>query len=715
MKKSLRVIITCALCVFILISMMAVSGFAAEEKGKKGTFFAYLFSDSQRTDNMLKPYDITSADIRSKGPVLVAKATATYIKNMPEGRRAIDIHQFSYDIMNNKENVVWWDKGTEEVREYMQKYFKALKAEGVTLDYIIDDMEGDMSNWSIKKQSVADSIVNDPRYLTDIRPELESRGFRFGTEAQGDLYYVVNYTKDKTKTAYNMWNRAMDGDRLATYHNRAFYDVAKEYFPNIKLSNYGSAAYNGETKVISGAAHRSYLGGPSKNFVGTHSAPVCYGSLVHLTYAGYAPEWYVYDKFYKTGYNALLLDTMRCQSAVLSTPNGGLMPWIGLRDWNSEGLYGNFYSTDYYQEFLFHIGMLNPDPFLVYNAGSSQAGDDLVLIRNIMYQLDELCGFDDRKPLVKKAVDWNQRYVLSGMYAGGKNVWRITPDLYAPGVTLENFLVDKENLVFQIGNEIVDFPKGSYIYTPEKSLSEYGYWVISPKGTYPEEFVATEIARALDAVETEDFVPAGYKYENDSVTYNPLVHTKTTLEASLNPPAESEKQEEKPATENETDTVNGIKIPDHWAKSYLASAVKSGILEGSADGLMPDKNISRAEIITMLLRAFGMEADKNAGPNWYDGPIATAKKLGWIEEYDDGPTIIDRQETAKIMVRAFHIGPTSRKVTFTDISDVSPSMLDYVLDAASAGIINGTPDGSFKPGANITRAESITMIMRCLN
>ena len=79
------------------------------------------------------------------------------------------------------------------------------------------------------------------------------------------------------------------------------------------------------------------------------------------------------------------------------------------------------------------------------------------LIQNIMYQLDDLCGFEDRRPLVTKAVDWNKRYVLSGMYAGGKNVWRITPDLYAPGVSMENFIVDKDNMIFQIGNEIVDF------------------------------------------------------------------------------------------------------------------------------------------------------------------------------------------------------------------------------------------------------------------
>ncbi len=708
MKGKITSLISVLICITIFVSLVPGETFAAEQ-GKKGTFFAYLFGYSNETDNILKPYDLTSKNLYSQGAKALAKETAFYLKMMPEGRRAIDIHGISYDIMNDKENVVWWDKGTEEVRAHMIKYFEALKAEGAELDYIIDDMEGDMSNWSIKKQEVADSIVNDPRYLTDIRPELESRGFRFGTEEQGDLYYVVHYTKDKTKTAYNTWNRAMDGDRLATYHNRAFYDAAKEYYPDIKLSNYGSSAYNGETKIITGAAHRTYLGGAGKTHVGTHSAPVCYGSLIHLTYKGYAPDGYPFERFYQTAYNALLIDTMKCQSAVLSTKNGGLMPWIGLRDWNnSSGSYGNFFGTDYYQEFLFHAGLLNPDPFLIYNSGSSQEGDDLKLIQNIMYQLDELCGFDDRKPLVTKAVDWNQRYVLSGMYAGGKNVWRITPDLYAPGVSMENFFVDKENMIFQIGNEIIDFPNGSYIYEPETKLSEYGYWVISPKGTSPEQFFADGIEPALAAVETEDFKPTGFMFENNSAVYNPAIHKPSDGKVEI--------ENKEPAPESNTQKpVSGVAIPEHWAKEYLAKAVNAKIIEGSDEGLMPDRNISRAEIITMLLRAFGLEADKNAGPNWYDGPIATAKSLGWIEPGDDGPTIIDRQETARIMVRAFHIGVTSRRVTFTDIADVSPEMLDAVLDAASSGIITGTPDGSFKPRANITRAEAVTMIMRCLD
>lgn len=273
---------------------------------------------------------------------------------------------------------------------------------------------------------------------------------------------------------------------------------------------------------------------------------------------------------------------------------------------------------------------------------------------------------------------------------------------------MDNFLVDKDELIFQIGNEIIDFPAGSYIYEPAEKLSDYGYWIISPEGTYPEEFIAEGIEPAPSSVETEDFVPMGYMYDNNSVTYNPNVHKPSDG-------VQEEIKEETPNQDTEKESDSNIAIPTHWAQTYLEAAVRAGIIEGSGGDLMPDNNISRAELITMLLRAMQLEADKNAGPDWYDGPLLSAKNMGWIEPGDDGLTIINREETARIMVRAFRVGTTSRRITFTDIGDVSPDMLDSVLDAASSGMINGTPDGSFKPKASVTRAEAVTMIMRCLN
>ena len=49
------------------------------------------------------------------------------------------------------------------------------------------------------------------------------------------------------------------------------------------------------------------------------------------------------------------------------------------------------------------------------------------------------------------AVAWNESYVISGMYAGGKNIWRITPDTTK---------VSKKDFLVQNGDDVVFFIDG---------------------------------------------------------------------------------------------------------------------------------------------------------------------------------------------------------------------------------------------------------------
>lgn len=401
----------------------------------------------------------------------------------------------------------------------------------------------------------------------------------------------------------------------------------------------------------------------------------------------------------------MLVEIIKVNSAVLST-DGKIMPWIGLKNWSSGG-YGNFNITHYYQEFILHLGLLNPDPFLIYNHGSTKQGDDEILLSKLFTQLDEVAGFDDKKTLLTEAASWDDRYILSGMSAGGRNVWRITPDLYTPGISIENFLIDKNRPTFQIGNQVVIFPEGSYIYTPKEKLAEYGYWVISPEGTYPEELRVDGIEPPPEPIFTEDFIPTGYTVEHSYTKFDSAVHKNQNQETEKTPDKTFE-----PENTNKNDAATSA--PGHWAQKSLDAAVARGILFGTDAGLLPDRNIQRAEFITMLLRAMYIETNETQGAQWYAGAINKAKELGWIEPYDDGPSILSREETARIMVRAFKIGQTSRNISFADINSISANMKDAVLDAAASGMINGYPDGTFKPAGNITRAEAVTMILRCL-
>ncbi len=711
-KKSIRLLCS-FLCVALFMTVAMPSGIATAESGKKGTFWAYLYGTSDGADTLLRPYFLSKESIDGDGVVLAAKKTATYLKSMPEGRRGIDIHLLSGIIGSNRQNLIWWDNGAQALRDILDPYFAALAKEGVGLDYVIDDLEQEMTNWSINTEAKADLIVKDPRYATEIRPLLEARNFRFGEDGKHELYYMYNYTADKA--AYMIWNNTMDC-RIADYYNYAVFEPLKKNFPNAKMSNYELFDSKAEIPVTYGSAHRPYVGGPTKK-VGTHSSPVCYGTFIHIAYKGRGPEGYPFEYYKATGYNAALVELIKIQDAVLSTEGGKIMPWIGLKSW-SNGNYANFWQTNYYDEFVLHTGLMNPDPFLIYNIGAKDQGTDEKLLTKLFNQLDELVGFDNRKPLITKAFSWDQRYLLTGMYAGGKNVWRITPDLYTPGISQESFLINKEKPTFQIGNQVVVFPEGSYIYQPSETISDYGYWVVSPQNTYPEELRIVGMDIPKEPVLGSDKIPTGHTFENDVAKYTPDMQTVSADKAPAAPPANKEPENNNENNTEQTNSGNNntqvSQAQGHWAQASLDKAVSMGFLKGTDTGLMPDRNIQRAEFITMLLRAMGLETNETVGATWYAGAINAAKDMGWIEPYDDGPTILTREETARILVRAFQIGETSRRVNFTDIDSISADMKDAVLDAASSGMINGYPDGTFKPQGNITRAEAVTMILRCI-
>jgi hypothetical protein len=396
------------------------------------------------------------------------------------------------------ENYIWWDNGTNELAGLLDAFFQAYQNLGGELDYIIGDYEKSMSISALKAlggdpiEVKFDSIVNDPRYQTEIRPKLEDLGFVFQSDTTiNELYYVYKYwdnpPQDGTQLSHYIWNNLMD-QRKNGYLNQAVFEPVRKYFPNVKYSNYNSMVKEAKYKFIDNNGTKHYLGGDNLSLAGTHSSPPLYGSLGAQLLTTSPPEDYPGD-FLATPFNSVLFDQQKYRPAVVSTEDHHVMPWVAWRGKINEGVaYGD---TDYYNENILHIGLGNPDPFLFFNnsLSSTYSEEDDTIFSNLMFELDELVGFEDRRSLIDSTMDWGAKYILTGMEAGGRNVWRITPDLSVPGVTLENFLHSDKNkyIKFKIGDQIIKFPEGSYIYKPEKENSSFGYWVISPINTRPKE------------------------------------------------------------------------------------------------------------------------------------------------------------------------------------------------------------------------------------
>jgi len=104
---------------------------------------------------------------------------------------------------------------------------------------------------------------------------------------------------------------------------------------------------------------------------------------------------------------------------------------------------------------------------------------------------------------------------------------------------------------------------------------------------------------------------------------------------------------------------------------------------------------------------------------WAAEQISYIGTLGIIKGYPDGnfkpAGDITRAELSTLLVRTRAGGdekvPDAVDQVFPDVP-LTHWAAKYVNMAASAGIVKGYPDGTFKPSANITRAEGLTMIAR---
>lgn len=141
----------------------------------------------------------------------------------------------------------------------------------------------------------------------------------------------------------------------------------------------------------------------------------------------------------------------------------------------------------------------------------------------------------------------------------------------------------------------------------------------------------------------------------------------------------------------------------------------------------PDANITRAEVAMILYRLLTAEAKSAYGTNinrfkdvpagaWYTTAVSTLANLGVITGYQDGSfgpdRNITRAELATILARFLGTPGDSVLDSFTDIS--GSWARKYINQAAEADLVYGYTDGTFRPGQNITRAETIVMVNRIL-
>lgn len=153
-----------------------------------------------------------------------------------------------------------------------------------------------------------------------------------------------------------------------------------------------------------------------------------------------------------------------------------------------------------------------------------------------------------------------------------------------------------------------------------------------------------------------------------------------------------------------------------WAKDEILYLHDEGIINGLPDGTFgPMQNVTRAQVAVMLVRdLYPNETAENAPPfndlsktAYYYDEISVAYEKGLIK--GDGENMrpkdpITRAEAVVMVDRAYEIKRDGKVNGFPDADGISWAT-ESILDLTSQHIIIGTPDGTFNPFQNITRAS----------
>lgn len=163
-----------------------------------------------------------------------------------------------------------------------------------------------------------------------------------------------------------------------------------------------------------------------------------------------------------------------------------------------------------------------------------------------------------------------------------------------------------------------------------------------------------------------------------------------------------------------------------WMEPYLNQIVDWGVMRGNAAGdLNPDQQITRAEFVTLVNRAFGYT---EVGPNpftdvpdgaWYAEDICIAHKAGYFNGTSattaSPRALVTREQAAVLIGRNLRLqGGGGLNSDFTDSRQMGAWSRGLVQEAADLGIIQGYADGAFRPKASITRGQVACFLVRAL-
>ena len=180
-----------------------------------------------------------------------------------------------------------------------------------------------------------------------------------------------------------------------------------------------------------------------------------------------------------------------------------------------------------------------------------------------------------------------------------------------------------------------------------------------------------------------------------------------------------------------------VSFKDVAKNSWYAKAVSfiaaRDITQGTGGGsFSPEAKLTRAQVIVMMMRAYGIAPDVNpadnfadAGDTWYTGYLAAAKRLGISAGVGNnmfGPDRdITRQEMFTLLYNSLKVigqlpeGDSGKTLSdYIDASDIASWAKDAIQMLVETGIVNGS-EHRLLPKDTTTRAEIAQVLYNLLS
>lgn len=158
----------------------------------------------------------------------------------------------------------------------------------------------------------------------------------------------------------------------------------------------------------------------------------------------------------------------------------------------------------------------------------------------------------------------------------------------------------------------------------------------------------------------------------------------------------------------------------------VQKVVDWGFMRGDISGNMrPDDPITRAEFVTIINRAFGYHVMGEdpftdvTNADWYAQDVAIA----YTENYINGTSAstfspnghLTREQAVVILARNMRLQAyPGEDTSFSDSRDLHEWSRGLVEQAVRYHIVNGYPDGTFRPDRAITRGEAATLLVNAI-